>query len=251
MSDNNQTKPAEILDIIAKLPKSCRKMTGKTPLDRAAAFLSGTDKGALISRFFIYRFDVTGGKNMGSADAYQASLVDATDTPLHRACAAMNADLQLIELGAGAHTGDDAARACAHGMMATEEGTGLVMALGFGAGDAPDTPYEDATGFLNNATPEMAALFGVMASCARANIPFIGEGARCAIAAHALYNLRPDLCDGIFLTDTCGIDVPVTTFNDLAHASGMDGLSGAMLGAVIQNLSLAMDGRADADVKAA
>lgn len=209
MSSKIGINPAEILAVLRDLPPHPALPAGMDALDIAVASMKARDPRATKARVIIYRYDVT---PQARADEFQKS-VQAGGTPLHDACRALDADLQLIELGSGAVTEVDNARAAAFGMMATEQDTGLLVVCGFGAQSIERAQKTDAEKFLETATPETAAIFGAMVAALRAGIPLVAEGPQGVAAASALRLMRPDLAANIFVADTDD--------NGLGHAAAM------------------------------
>lgn len=202
MSLQNNITPDEIVAAIKALPPMPH-LCGNTPAaERAHRAMTERGPRARQARIVVYRYDGTG-RGREICDKVQAGLQSGT-LPFHDICAALNADVQLIELGAGAHTRDDTARAAAFGMMATEEDTGLLVVAAFGADAAPNGRAVD---FFDSVTPDTGALLGAIVAGARAGIPVIAEGQKAVMAAQALYALRPDLCQKLFL---CGVPASFT-----------------------------------------
>lgn len=193
--------PADVLSTVMGLPIGEVIPSDRDPMERAVAALEKRRKVATRVRVIAYRYDGDG-KGRDLCDKVQAGL-QAGDLPFHDLCRALDADVQLIELGAGIPTAFDNARAAAFGMMAAEEDTGLLLVTGFGAEASAPKSTPD---FLECAMPDTAAVFGAMVSAARAHIPIIAEGLKAYQAALALYALRPDLCAHILI---CGVPASI------------------------------------------
>ncbi|MBU6235351.1 MAG: hypothetical protein KGQ41_05865 [Alphaproteobacteria bacterium] len=195
--------PADVLSNVLGLPIVSNCTAEGSPFERAAKLMERRRKHATRTRVIAYRYDGDGrGREM--CDKVQAGLTGG-DLPFHDICAKLDADVQLIELGAGTPTPEDNARAAAFGMMVAEEDTGLIAVTAFGAEPSARKSTPD---FFESTMPDTAALFGAMVSGARAGIPVIAEGLKAMEAAMALYALRPDLCAYVFI---CGVP---TSMND-------------------------------------
>ena len=204
MSSKNRILPADILEAVMAMPTMTKGCANKTPIEKAKAVLAARKPSAFQTRVVVYRYDGDGqGREM--CDKVQTGL-QSGELPFHDICRKLDAGLQLIELGHGVPTAEDNARAAAFGMMAAEEGTGLLIITAFGAEPAKKRTEMD---FLAGTTPDTAALFGAIVSAARAGIPVIAEGLKALEAAYALFALRPDLCETLFV---CGVP---TSVNDL------------------------------------
>lgn len=201
MSSENRILPADILHAVLSLPHEPEVCGTTDPLERARNAMAARPATAYRTRIIAYRYDGDGqGREL--CDKVQAGLTSGT-LPFHDICKKLDADLQLIELGHGVPTPEDNARAAAFGMMAAEEGTGLLVVTGFGARPANPKSTPD---FLETAMPDTAAVFGAMVAGARAGIPVIAEGLKAYEAALALYALRPDLTRNVFI---CGVPTSI------------------------------------------
>lgn len=201
MSPENLILPADILHAVLALPQVPTPCGIADPMEKARFTMSNRKPAALRTRVIAYRYDGDGqGRDL--CDKVQMGLTSGT-LPFHDICTALDADVQLIELGSGVPTPEDNARAAAFGMMAAEESTGLLIVTGFGARPANPKSTPD---FLEGTMPDTAAVFGAIVSGARAGIPVIAEGLKAYEAALALYALRPDLCQMLFL---CGVPTSI------------------------------------------
>lgn len=187
---------SEIMAALTALPPG--QPVQADALSAAMAAMGNRSKKAIHNRVILYRFD---NGPTAEADQYQA-MMQAGKSPLHDVGRELDCDLQLIEIGSGETDAEDNARACAFGMMAAEEDTGLIAVCAFGAGSEERAIAVDPKNFFETATPETAAMLGAMMAAARAELPIIAEGIQGLRAAQALKVLRPDLVDHVFV---CGV----------------------------------------------
>jgi len=213
-----------VLDTIAPGPA-----TQPDALAAAMAAMAARSPKARHNRVIIYRFD---NGSTEDADAYQAALQAGT-LPVVEVARELDCDLQLIEIGSGDVEPDDNARACAFGMMAAEDDTGLIAVCAFGAGSEERAAHIDPQRFFETATPEAAAQLGAMIAAARANLPVIAEGTQGLAAARALQVLRPDLTGHVFV---CGVDQGAQGIHVFADTEQSEtGYAAVMLAALIQS----------------
>jgi len=214
MSLKNDISPTAIAEAIMALPQNtAHHCKSDSPAQKIRASIKARGPRAINNRVVIYRYDGDGqGREL--CDRVQGAL-QSGNLPFHALCEKLNADLQLIELGQGKPTPDDNARAAAFGMMAAEEDTGLLIVSAFGAEPAVRLANPD---FFTAASPDTAAMLGAIVSAARAGVPVIAEGLKGLEAARALYAVRPDLCENVFI---CGVpanlvdlDTHLTIFAD-------------------------------------
>ena len=146
----------EILNAVQELPAGAPFQPD--PLDAAMNAMNAREKKANYNRVILYRFDQG---DTSQADAYQADL-QAGELAVIEVARELDCDLQLIEIGNGDSDPEDNARACAFGMMAAEEDTGLIAAAAFGGGSEQRALSLDPKRFFETATPEIAAVLGAM-----------------------------------------------------------------------------------------
>jgi hypothetical protein len=195
MSSKIAITPTEIEAAIKALPPGPQAKGGNDAVASALALMAARPAPASQVRVILYRYD---DGESASADTFQAQM-QAGDLPLHGIAQVLDCDLQLIELGAGAYDAAEAARACAFGMMAAEQSTGLLVVTAFGAGSEARTSDKDQ--FFDTASPEVAALMGAFVAAARAGIPVISEAPQGQAALDALRTLRPDLASHVYVCE--------------------------------------------------
>ncbi|MCB1539091.1 MAG: hypothetical protein H6865_07685 [Rhodospirillales bacterium] len=226
MSSEITIFPADILAVVDGLAP--QPPGPDNPIEAAMTLMDARPEPAQLVRVVIYRFD---DGPTAEADQYQAALQQGR-LPLHGAAAALDCDLQVIELGSGGVNATDNARAAAFGMMAAEQDTGLLAVAGFGAESAARAASCDPARFFATATPETAAIFGAIIAAARAGIPIIVEGAQGRAAVRALRQIRPDTARHVFL---CGVDADeagVHVFGE--NEPNETGYAAVMLASVLQ-----------------
>lgn len=218
---------SEILSALADLPPG--PDYGADALSAAMAAMEARSSKAIHTRVILYRFD---NGPTAQADQYQAAMQAGT-LPVIEVARELDCDLQLIEIGSGETDAEDNARACAFGMMAAEEDTGLIAVCAFGAGSEERAGKIDPKNFFETATPEVAAQLGAMIAGARAGIPVIAEGIQGLRAAQALQVLRPDLTGKVFV---CGVDQGADRIHVFADAEKSEvAYTAVMLAAVLQS----------------
>lgn len=226
MSSKIGISPDEITAAIRSLPIEAAPVRITDPLTAALAALRDAPKAAVTNRVIFYRYD---DGPTAASDTFQAQMQAGT-LPLHDVARTLDCDLQMIELGSGASDAVENARACAFGMMAAEQDTGLLVVVAFGAGS--DERASDPARFFETATPETSAIMGAMVTAARAGIPIIAEGVQGLAAARALRALRPDMTGHIFL---CGIAQDEPEFHVFGDAEKSEtGYAAIMLAATIR-----------------
>lgn len=224
MSSKIGTSPSEIATAINDIPPYASQ-PGEDALQAALRAMTNRSPKAMTPRVIFYRFDQGHDPSM---DTFQANLQSGS-LPFHDVAREVDCDVQLIEIGAGEPDIDDNARACAFGMMATEEDTGVLIIVSFGAGSDLRSNAVDPDKLFETATPEITAMYGAMIAASRANIPVIAEGPQAIAAAKAL---RPDLRGRVFI---CGVDKPYPGLNIFADTEKNDkGYAAIMLAATLQ-----------------
>lgn len=213
---SNTITPKELLETITSLPEVPALYPADMDMqDRLAAILDDRDARAHVNRVLIYSIE--------GAEGVDALLEG--NLKVHEVCRVLDGDMQLIEMDTDTTTDVDNARGAAFGMMAAEESTGLIIATAIGRQEA------DLKDFWNTTTPNVAALLGVMVSCAQAKIPVIAEGEAAFLAADTLAAIRPDMMPYVFVCE--------------AAEEGGPGYAASMLAAFMLSLDDAEDIEAD------
>lgn len=224
ISPNTAITPAEIAASINDIPPFSAPPV-EDALHAALSAMANRSPKATTPRVIFYRFDQG---TDPTTDTFQAD-IQGGNMPFHDVAREVDCDVQLIEIGEGDIDENDNARACAFGMMAAEEDTGLLVVIGFGAGSDARSTRVNPDKFFETATPEITALHGAMVAAARANIPVIAEGPQAVAAANAL---RPDLRARVFI---CGVDKPYPGLHVFADTEKNEkGYAAIMLAATLQ-----------------
>ena len=227
MSSKIGISPDEITTAIKALPAVTGAFPESDALSAAMDALQAAPKNAVNTRVIFYRYD---DGPSAQADTFQAMMQGGT-LPQHDVARELDCDLQMIELGSGPSDAVEAARACAFGMMAAEQDTGLLAVIGYGAGSMERA--SDPQRFFETATPEVAAMMGAMVAAARAGIPIIAEGPQGLAAARGLKMLNPGLAANVFI---CGVRENDPAFHVFADIETSDtGYAALMLAATLRS----------------
>lgn len=215
---SNTITPKELLETITSLPEVPNEYPADMDMqERLAAILDARPARAHVNRVLIYSID--------GAEGVDALLEG--NMKVHEVCRVLDGDMQLIEMDIDTTTDVDNARAAAFGLMSAEESTGLIIATAIGKQEA------NLADFWNTATPNVAALVGVMASGALAQIPVIAEGEAAFLAADTLAAIRPDMMQYVFVCESA--------------EEGGPGYAASMLAAFMLSLDDAEDVEADTE----